>query len=56
MTVIMTAFGKVFSVTRKGERNNGVYSVPKERARIYAKVNRNLRSHIIHLQTFTQEV
>ena len=30
MTVIMTAFGKVFSVTRKGERNNGVYSVLKE--------------------------
>ena len=30
MTVIMTAFGKVYSVTREGERNNGVYGVSKE--------------------------
>ena len=30
MAVIMTASGKVFSVTRKGERNNGVYGVSKE--------------------------
>ena len=30
MTVIMTGFGKVYSVTRKGERNNEVYGVSKE--------------------------
>ena len=30
MTVIMTDVGKVYSVTRKGERNNGVYGVSKE--------------------------
>ena len=30
MTVIMAGFGKVYSVTRKGERNSGVYGVPKE--------------------------
>ena len=30
MTVIMTGFGKVYSVTRKEDRNNGVYGVSKE--------------------------
>ena len=32
MTVIMTDFGKIYSVTRKEDRNrnNGVYGVSKE--------------------------
>lgn len=30
MTVILTDFGKVYFVTRKSERNNGVYGVSKE--------------------------
>ena len=30
MTVIMTDFGKIYSVTRKEDRNNGVYRVSKE--------------------------
>ena len=30
MTVIMNGFGKVYFVTRKGERSNGVYGVSKE--------------------------
>ena len=30
MTVIMTGFGKIYSVTRKEDRNNGVYVGSKE--------------------------
>ena len=30
MTVIMTGFGKIYSVTRKEDRNNGVYGMSKE--------------------------